>query len=63
MSEVEAQQSAGADVLSVRRVEGVAEPVVPGPQVVDISGPPLVVQGQVGRVGGCEDLTWTVYSL
>ena len=60
MSEVEAQQSAGADVLSVRRVEGVAEPVVPGPEVVDVRGPEGVVVGEVGRVRGEEDLTCTL---
>lgn len=60
MSEVEAQQSAGADVLSVRRVEGVAEPVIPGPEVVDVRGPEGVVVGEVGRVRGEEDLTSTL---
>ena len=60
MPQVESQQSAGADVLSVRGMKCVTEAVVPGPQVVDVCGPPGLVVGEVGGVRGPEDLTLTL---
>ena len=56
MSEVEAEHPARADVLGVRGVESVTEPVIPSPQVVDIRRPKLLEVGQVGGTGGMEDL-------
>ena len=47
MSEVNSQDAARADILSVRGVESVTEAVVPSPQVVDVRGPPLIVVRQV----------------
>lgn len=57
MSEVNSQDAARADILSVRGVESVTEAVVPSPQVVDVRGPPLIVVRQVWWTGGMEDLT------
>ena len=59
MAQVDSQQAARADVLSVGGVEGVTEAVVPGPQVVDVGGPPLLLVRQVGGVGGKEHLAFT----
>ena len=60
MSEVEAEHTTRADILRVRGVESVTEPVIPSPQVVDIRGPPLLIVCQVGGTGGQEDLASTV---
>ena len=60
MSEVNTQQTTGADILGVRGVEGVTEAVIPRPQVVDVRGPPGIIPRQVGGTGGMENLPSTV---
>ena len=60
MSEVNTQQTTGADILGVWGVEGVTEAVIPRPQVVDVRGPPGIILGQVGGTGGMEHLPSTV---
>ena len=60
MSEVNTQETTGADILGVWGMEGMTEAVIPRPQVVDVRGPPGIILRQVGGTGGMENLPSTV---
>ena len=60
MTKVETQHTTRAHILSVRGVEGVTEPVIPSPHVVDVCRPELLRVGQVCWTGGMEDLPGTL---